>query len=36
MKPKLTLDALLHEAKVFYKVESKCDRPDLLGVTDGK
>ena len=36
MKPKLTIDILIKEAKVFCEAESKFDNPDLFGITDGK
>jgi hypothetical protein len=36
MKPKLTIDILLKEAKAFCEVESKFDNSDLFGITDGK
>ena len=36
MKPNLTIDLLINEAKVFCETESNFDNPDLFGVTDGK
>ena len=36
MKPKLSIDILIQEAKIFCEKESKSDNPDLFGVTDGK
>ena len=36
MKPNLTIDILINEAKVFCEAESNLDNPDLFGVTDGK
>jgi len=36
MKPKLTIDALIKEAKAFCERESNFDNKDLFGVTDGK
>ena len=36
MKPNLTIDLLINEAKVFCEAESNFDNPDLFGVTDGK
>src|SRR4030042_3797390 len=36
MKPKLTIDALIKEAKCFCERESNFDNKDLFGVTDGK
>ena len=36
MKPELTIDLLIKEAKEFCTAESKYDNPDLFGVTDGK
>src|SRR4030066_2498599 len=36
MKPKLTIDALIKEAKAFCERESSFDNKDLFGVTDGK
>jgi len=35
-KPKLTISALISEAKTFCVTESQYDNPDLFGVTDGK
>lgn len=36
MKPKLTIDELIKEAKAFCERESTFDNKDLYGVTDGK
>lgn len=36
MKQKLTIDALIKEAKAFCEKESNFDNKDLFGVTDGK
>ena len=36
MKQKLTIDALIKEAKAFCERESNFDNKDLFGVTDGK
>lgn len=36
MKPRLTIDILLKEAKAFCETESKFANPDLFGITDGK
>jgi hypothetical protein len=36
MKKKLTIEALIAEAKAFCEKESKFDNKDLFGVTDGK
>ncbi|MCX5718050.1 MAG: restriction endonuclease [Nitrospirae bacterium] len=36
MKPKLTTDELIKEAKAFCERESTFDNKDLYGVTDGK
>ena len=36
MKPRLTIQHLIDEAKIFCKAESKYDNPDLFGITDGK
>jgi len=36
MKPKLTIEALMEEAKAFCERESAYDNKDLFGVTDGK
>jgi hypothetical protein len=36
MRPKLTVDILIREAKVFCEAESKLDNPSLFGITDGK
>lgn len=36
MKPNLTIDILLDEAKEFAQVESAYPEPTLYGVTDGK
>ena len=36
MKPKLTIDVLIKEAKAFCERESNFDNKDLFGVTDGK
>ena len=36
MKQKLTINALVKEAKIFCEQESKFDNRDLFGITDGK
>lgn len=36
MKPKLTIEILIKEAKNFCERESKVDNKELFGVTDGK
>jgi hypothetical protein len=36
VKQKLTIEALIREAKIFCEKESKFDNPELYGVTDGK
>jgi len=36
MKPRLTLEILKTEAKVFAEIESAHQEPSLFGVTDGK
>jgi hypothetical protein len=36
MKPKLTIDILVKEAKTFCQKESEFDNPYLFGITDGK
>jgi len=36
MKPNLTIDILIKEAKTFCEAESRFDNPDLFGITDGK
>lgn len=36
MRPQLTIDHVLSEAKKFAEIESKYDEPSLYGVTDGK
>ena len=36
MKPKLTIETLMEEAKAFCERESAYDNKDLFGVTDGK
>lgn len=36
MKPKLTIEKLLAEAKLFCETESKINNSDLYGITDGK
>lgn len=36
MKPVLTIDYLIREAKIFCNCMSEEDHPELLGVTDGK
>jgi hypothetical protein len=35
-QPKLTLNDLMDEAKLFAEVQSKTEYPELFGVTDGK
>ena len=36
MKPVLTIESLIREAKIFCDFMSQANHPDLLGVTDGK
>jgi len=36
MKPKLTFDLLMQEAKTFCNEESKFENTELFGITDGK
>jgi hypothetical protein len=36
MKPKLTIEDLIREAKIFCEEESKFDNSILFGITDGK
>lgn len=36
MKPRMTIENLINEAKIFCEEETKINHTDLLGVTDGK
>ncbi|KOA20575.1 hypothetical protein CLHOM_11630 [Clostridium homopropionicum DSM 5847] len=36
MKPRMTIENLINEAKIFCEKETKINHTDLLGVTDGK
>ena len=36
MKPLLTIDHLIREAKIFCDFMSQENHPELVGVTDGK